>query len=141
VVNGVGKDIFGGVYTAIGASNASVALFNGSDSANLMETVGKLIGYLETNNQDGIEAAVANLTTSQNQVLEVAASVGGRENRVTSAENMVTTLKDNATTTLSSVEDADITELMTKLAQQELAYQAVLKSSSMVMDLSLLNYV
>lgn len=141
VVNGVGKDIFGGVYQATGASNASVVTFSGSDSANLMESVGKLIGYLETNNQDGIEATLEDLTSSQNQVLEVAASVGGRDNRVSSAKNLVTTLKDNANTTLSSVEDADVTELITRLAQQELAYQAVLKSSSMVMDLSLLNYV
>jgi len=28
--------------------------FSGSDSANLLETVGNLIGYLETNNEDGI---------------------------------------------------------------------------------------
>ncbi len=141
VVNGVGKDIFGGVYQATGASNASAVTFNNSDSANLLETVGKLVGYLETNNQDGIEATLEDLTASQNQILEVAASVGGRENRVTSAKNMVSMLKDNANTTLSSVEDADITELMTKLAQQELAFHAVLKSSSMVMNLSLLKYV
>ena len=112
VVNGVGKDIFGGVYKATGASNASVVTFNGSDSANLLESVGKLIGYLETNNQDGIEATLEDLTASQNQILEVAASVGGRENRVTSAGDMVSMLKDNANTTLSSVEDADLTELM-----------------------------
>jgi len=37
--------------------------------------------------------------------------------------------------------DADITTLITKLAQQELAYQAVLKSSSMVINISLLNYI
>ena len=141
VVNGVGKDIFGGVYKASGASNASAVTFNGSDAANLIETVGKLVGYLETNNQEGIAEALENLTTSQNQILEVAASVGGRENRVTAAEDMVATLKDNANTTLSNVEDADLTELLTKLAQQELAYQAVLKSSSMVMDMSLMDYI
>ena len=42
---------------------------------------------------------------------------------------------------LRHVEDADITTLITKLAQQELAYQAVLKSSSMVINISLLNYI
>ena len=54
---------------------------------------------------------------------------------------MVDTLAENADDTLSKTEDADLTELITKLAQQELAYQAVLKSSSTVMNLSLLSYI
>lgn len=141
VVNGVGKDIFGGVYQATGASNASVVTFSGSDASNLFETVGKLIGYLETNNQDGIGDCVDDLTSSQERITNVLTSVGGKENRVSSAETMVETLSDNATTTLSNTEDADITTLVTKLAQQELAYQAVLKTSSMVINISLLNYI
>ena len=141
VANGVGKDIFGGVYQAPGASNASAVAFNGSTAGNLFETVGKLVGYLETNNQDGIEDCVADLTTSQSHVVNVLTSVGGRENRVTAASTMVQSLSSNATSTLSSVEDADLTTLITKLAQQELAYQAVLKSSTMVMNLSLLSYI
>lgn len=145
VVNGVGKDIFGGMYQTT-ASNASTkyytaATFDGSESGNLMETVGKLVGYLETNNQSGIQKCLDDLTASQNQVLVSAASVGAKENRVTSTKDMVTTLSENSTKTLSNVEDADLTELITKLSEQELAYQAVLKSSSMVMNLSLVSYI
>ena len=135
VVNGVGKDIFGGVY------NNQVVTFDGSDESNLFEAVGKLVGYLETNNQQGCQEALDQLTAAQEQVLTVAASVGARENRVTAAGTMVDTLAENAGTTLSKVEDADLTALITKLAEQELAYQAVLKSSSTVMNLSLVNYI
>jgi flagellar hook-associated protein 3 FlgL len=141
VVNGVGKDIFGGIYKAYGDSNYSVASFSGSNAGNLFEVVGNLIGYLETNNEDGIAEALEDLTGAQNTILEAAASVGGKENRVTATKTMVETLSDNATTTLSGVEDADLTELITKLAQQELAYQAVLQSSTKIMGLSLLNYI
>ncbi|KHK02153.1 flagellar hook-associated protein FlgL [Desulfovibrio sp. TomC] len=135
VVNGVGKDIFGGV------SNGQVATFEGSDQANLFESVGKLVGYLETNNQKGCQEALDQLTASQEHVLTMAASVGARENRVTAAGTMVDTLAENSNSTLSKVEDADLSALITKLAQQELAYQAVLKSSSTVMNLSLLSYI
>lgn len=135
VVNGVGKDIFGGV------SNGQAVTFSGSDAANLFETVGKLVGYLETNNQAGCQEALDNLTASQERILTTAASVGAKENRVTSAGTMVDTLNENSTTTLSNVEDADLTTLITKLSEQELAYQAVLKSSSMVMNLSLVSYI
>lgn len=135
VVNGVGKDIFGGIY------NGQAVTFDGSTDANLFEAVGKLVGYLETNNQQGCQEALDQLTASQQQVLTVAASVGARENRVTAAGTMVTTLAENSDTTLSKTEDADLTELITRLAQQELAYQAVLKSSSTVMNLSLVSYI
>jgi flagellar hook-associated protein 3 FlgL len=134
-VNGVGKDIFGGIY------NGKAVTFNGSNGGNLIETVGKLVGFLETNNQSGIQQCLDNLTTSQNNVLTAAASVGAKENRLTLASNTVENLASTADTTLSNVEDADLTELITKLAQQELAYQAVLKTSSTVMGLSLLNYI
>ncbi|MHC1787946.1 flagellar hook-associated protein FlgL [Solidesulfovibrio sp.] len=135
VVNGVGKEIFGGIY------NGQAVTFADSDQANLFETVGKLVGYLETNNQQGCQEALDQLTASQEQVLTMTASVGARENRVEAAGTMVETLAENANTTLSKVEDADLTELITKLAQQELAYQAVLKSSSTVMNLSLVSYI
>lgn len=141
VVNGVGKDIFGGVYQASGASNASVVTFGGSDAANLFETVGKLIGYLETNNEAGISECVDALTSTHEHIANALTEVGGKGNRVTAAKTVVETLSDNASTTLSAIEDADITTLMTSLAQQELAYQAVLKSSSMVIGMSLLDYV
>ena len=134
-VNGVGKDIFGGIY------DGQAVTFEGSVDANLFETVGKLVGYLETNNQQGCQEALDQLTASQQQVLTVAASVGARENRVTAAGVMVDTLAENAEDTLSKTEDADLTELITRLAQQELAYQAVLKSSSTVMNLSLVSYI
>ncbi|EFL50281.1 flagellar hook-associated protein 3 [Solidesulfovibrio fructosivorans JJ]] len=135
VVNGVGTEIFGGI------DNNRAVTFSGSNAGNLFETVGKLVGYLETNNQHGIQNCLDDLTASQNQVLVAASSVGARENRVTSAGTMVTTLQENATSTLSNVEDADLTALITTLSEQELAYQAVLKSSSMVMDMSLVKYI
>ncbi len=135
VVNNVGKDVFGGIY-----NNATVSI-DGSVDGNLFETMGKLIGYLETGNQQGCQQALDQITASQSHVLTVAASVGARENRVTSADTLVQNLQENSNTTLSNVEAADISALMTKLSQQELAYQAVLKSSSTVMQLSLVNYL
>ena len=88
VVNGVGKDIFGGVYQARGNTNYSVAQMSGSNAGNLFETVGELIGYLETNNEDGISASLDKLTASQNTVLEAAAAVGGKVNRVDATKTM-----------------------------------------------------
>ncbi|MGE4297836.1 MAG: flagellar hook-associated protein FlgL [Desulfovibrionaceae bacterium] len=138
-VNNVGKDVFGGVYQATGASNATVAL-DGS-AANMFETVGELIGYLETNNQDGIANALESLDESMSHIMTVAASVGARENRLEVASTVMSSVELADTDSMSDIEDVDVTELMTKLAQQELIYQSVLKSCSTIMGMSLMDYV
>ena len=142
VVNGIGKNVFGGVYQDP-ASNAArpVVIAGTSGASNLFETVGKLVGFLETNNQSGVQQCLADLRSSSQTILNYAADVGARENRLLVAEGVLDNLKYNQTEQLSNVEDVDLTELMTRIAQQQLAYQSVLKSTSMIMNLSLMNYL
>ncbi len=42
---------------------------------------------------------------------------------------------------MSAVEDVDFSELMTRLAQEQLIYNSVLKSSSMIMQMNLSNFL
>ena len=98
-------------------------------------------GYLETNNQSGIQEALEGLATADQHMLTAAASIGARENRLDVMDNVLETLQLNEEERLSTVEDVDITELMTKLANQQLIYETVLRSSSMVMRMSLANYI
>lgn len=141
-VNGIGSQIFGGL-TEVQSNGAWVAAsINGaSNGSNLFETVGELVGYLETNNQDGVQKCLANLTSSQQTVLNYDASVGGRENRLTTTSDFITNLNTTVTTDMSNTEDVDLSLLMTNLAQQQLAYETVLKATSMINGLSLLNYM
>ncbi|WP_432737738.1 flagellar hook-associated protein FlgL [Maridesulfovibrio sp. FT414] len=148
-INDVGKDIFGGVYQAPGYSNASPA-FNGnsmltgsnaSATQNLFETMGNLVAFLETNNQNGVQEALDSLKLSQQHLLTKTADVGGRENRLSVADNVLSSLELNEKERISHIEDVDVGELMTQLSQQQIVYEAVLKSSSMIMKMNLLNYV
>lgn len=141
-VNGVGKDIFGGLYQDP-LSNAArpVVIAGYSNATNLFETVGKLVGYLETNTQGGVQQALADLRSSSQTILNYAADVGARENRLTVAYGVGQNLVENQTQQLSNTEDVDLSALMTRMAQQQLAYQTVLKSTSMIMNLSLMNYL
>lgn len=140
VINNVGKDIFGGLYQQAGASNASPVFGAGSD-INIFETVGELVGFLETNNMDGVADCLEKLTTAQEHLESCAANVGARENRLDFAENTIEVLRDNADTRLSSVEDADLSQLLLDLAKYQYAYQSVLSSSSKIMSMSLLDYI
>ncbi|MBI4805094.1 MAG: flagellar hook-associated protein FlgL [Desulfovibrio sp.] len=140
VINSVGKDVFGGLYKAAGASNASVVFGSGS-SKNIFETIGSLIGHLETNDMDGVGDDLESLTIAQAYLETCTASVGARENRLDFAENTISVLRDNAETNLSAVEDADITQVLIDLSKYQYTYQSVLASSTKIMGMSLLDYI
>jgi len=139
-INNVGKDVFGGMYQSVGASNASVVFADQPDQ-NIFETVGELIGYLETNNTEGIGNSLDKLTAAQAHLETCAADVGGRENRLDFAENTLSVLTDNSTSQLSTVEDADLSQLLLDLSKYQYAYESVLSSSSKIMGMSLLDYM
>jgi flagellar hook-associated protein 3 FlgL len=99
------------------------------------------VAFLETNTQSGVQQCLESLKASQQQVLTSVASVGGRENRLNITANILQNLTLNENERLSAEEDIDIGELMTKLSQQQTVYQAVLKSSSMIMQMNLMQYI
>lgn len=131
-VNGVGKDIFGGYYQG----KPSI-----EGDANLFEVVGNFIGYLEGNNQEGCQKTLAALEKAHETVLAESTRLGGLENRIEMASDVLSFQKLDQQERLSYTEDIDLTELLTKLTRQQLTYQTVLQSSSMIMKLSLANYV
>ncbi len=132
-VNNVGKDIFGGMYEGKAAY--------GGDDRNMFEVVGKLIGYCETNNQEGIQECLDALTTAQKNIETQNARIGGLENRLSLAKDFLSFQKIDQEDRLSYTEDIDLTELLNNLARQELAYNTVLKSSSMIMQLNLTKFI
>ena len=135
-VNNVGKDIFGGMYKDPADDYAKTL-----GDPNLFDTVGELIGYCETNDSDGIGRALAKLDDCLKLVTTRLADVGGRENRLTAAFQTAVIREMSEDNARSSIEDVDTITLMTKLAQQQLAYNTVLKSSSMIMQMSLMNFI
>ncbi|WP_419787607.1 flagellar hook-associated protein FlgL [Pseudodesulfovibrio sp.] len=166
-INNVGKGIFGGIYTdpdsvlaakgssiPVGSANTErVFASNGAPkmavsiegqdekTKNLFEVLGNLVAFTETNNQTGVQQCLADLARAQEQVLNNAAEVGGRENQLTIGSTILDGLQLNEKTLLSSIEDADVSELMTDLAQQQLVYQAVLQSTSTIMQLNLSKFI
>jgi len=138
-VNMVGKHIFGGLYNY--PENTAYPHAEVVPGPNMFETLGKLIAALETNDQEMVQQCLPELDAIMALVRTRVAEVGGRENRlaVTQAALMMRTFSEEDH--LSRIEDVDITELMTRLAQQQIAYNSVLKSSSMIMQMSLVNFL
>jgi flagellar hook-associated protein 3 FlgL len=136
-LNNIGSEIFGGYY-----ENGTQPVFSDSDvGKNIMVTVGKLVAALENNSQQGSAEALDGLKKGHQYFTTQLASVGARENRLDVADTVLSGLKLNETERMSNVEDADLATLLTELANQQLSYEAVLKSSSMIMKMSLVNYL
>lgn len=131
-----GKDIFGGIYQAKGSDYATPV-----DDPNIFETISDLIAYCQTNNQDGCGQAVEDLRKMSEHLLTKLANVGGKYNRVSANITVLTTHQLNQEERMSNIEDVDLTTLLNNIKKQEVTYQGVLQTSSMIMNLSLLNYI
>ncbi len=140
-VNNIGKEIFGGIFVDPTAQGGNRLAFESAPDKNIFNVLGELVGYLETNNQSGVQRCLAALDGAHSQLLNEAASVAGRENRLDISSTILKGLEINENERLSNVEDIDVGELMTKLAQQQISYEAVLKTSSLIMKMTLVNYV
>ncbi|WP_028587052.1 flagellar hook-associated protein FlgL [Desulfocurvus vexinensis] len=134
VVNNVGKDIFGGLYQAVGSTQASAV-----SGGNLFETMGRLVAALETNDMDAVAQCLVDLDTAQETVLRGAASVGARESRLASIEAALVLRKESDTQLMSAIEDADLVTLMTKLQAAQTAYTSVVETSAEIMTLSMVD--
>ncbi len=137
-INSVGTDIFGGLYEENGSIISADAEDNGS---NLFESIGKFIGFLETNDQDGIGDCLEEFSLAHETLSTAQGAIGGREVRVEFAQAALELCKESTNTNISAIEDADITQLSVDLARAEYIYQSVLSTSAQVMQLSLLNYL
>lgn len=131
-VNRVGTEIFGGYY------DDKPTL---SDDTNLFNIMGDFIAALEFNNQEGCQEAYAKLSTCLEYVTTQTSRTGALENRVSLAYDVNTSTLLSQEEVLSGTEDIDLTELLSKLTQQQTTYQTVLMSSSMIMNMGLMNYL
>ncbi len=138
-VNMVGSDIFGGLYDYPQDGIEYPVPVTGH--ANLFEVVGNLVAAAETNSPDDMGQALDDLKAVMNVVLTKAADIGGRENRLSVTQGALVMRSFSEEDNLSQMEDVDVSELMTRLSQQQIAYNSVLKSSSMIMQMSLVNFL
>ena len=139
-VNNVGKDVFGGLFSTTGDPNLQ-AMFGEGEGKNLFETVGRLIGFCETNDATGIARSLTELDAAHKTVMTYQAGVGGKENRIDVTLEMLDANKFDQVSRMSAIEDVNLSELMIRFTQQQLAYQTVLKSSSMIMQLNMTKFV
>ena len=107
----------------------------------MFETISDLIAYCQTNNLDGCGQAVEDIKKMSEHLLTKLAQVGGKSNRIEANLTVLTTHQLNQEERMSNIEDADLTTLLNNITKQQVTYQGVLQTSSMIMNMSLLNYI
>ena len=117
----------------------------GSDGDAVYGTIFKSLSDFKTalaaNDLAGIQKAMSDMDGNAEHISNTISDVGARLNRLDIRENILEDLKINSKDVLSRVQDADIAEAITDMKAKELAYKAVLSSSSKVMELSLVDYL
>jgi flagellar hook-associated protein 3 FlgL len=112
-----------------------------SEPENVLDTLMRLKWALEHNDVEGVEAELPHLRAAIRRVTTLETKVGTSLIRNQFVTSNLDLNKYAAESTLSQVEDADFTTLITNLKNAQLVYEAVLGTTGLTTKLSLLNYI
>ncbi len=107
----------------------------------IFTVVSDLITALNTDDTDGIKAAIDGLDRGFNQVVSVNSDLGGRVTRLQSIRDNIESFSADVRILLSDMEDANIPEIITELKAKEVSLSALMASSAKVFQLSIFNYM
>ncbi|WP_245827656.1 flagellar hook-associated protein FlgL [Paenisporosarcina indica] len=118
------------------ANVSADALFN-NGGVNLFDTLESIVSSLGS----GDPIQLDKIDKGINQLLTTSAEAGARFNRVESIENRVLDTNLALKSMLSSIEDVDYAETITKLKSEESVYQASLAAAAKIIQPSLMDFL
>jgi flagellar hook-associated protein 3 FlgL len=115
---------------------------NSSTGADLFNHLISLQQNLQSGNTTAISSTDApNLTKDENNVLDQISTNGVLQSRLQAASSIGTQQGNALTSQISNDTNADLATTITKLQQTQTAFQAALETGTMVMSISLVNYL
>ncbi len=131
-VNTVGSDVFGGVDADTGAAYSD---------PNLFEAISDSVAYLWIGDEGGVATTLETIDDGHDQMTIKAANVGAREEKAEFTSTSLSYSRERVTSAISDKEDADSAALTIELSKTEYIYNAVLSSTSKVINMSILDYL
>lgn len=110
-------------------------------AADMVGTLIVLENALRADDREGAERLLQSLDDSIQLLLNNRATVGARSIRLDSTSTRLTDLELSLTKSLSEVEDADLTKVLTDLATYENNYQSALMATAKIIQPSLLDFL
>jgi flagellar hook-associated protein 3 FlgL len=130
-----------GINLTYNISGAEAFTSSGSNSVDVFATLNALRDALNNNDAQGISNQINNLKDAQNQVTLNESQCGTKSNHIDVVRNNLTDLDDKLSAMLSDAQDADLTELATRLSMKEVALKASYVIASKIGDISILDYL
>lgn len=130
----------------IGKTDAVQTNLPGSDvfrnsSGDIFKTLMSLERALKNNDVPNISASMSDITSSTQVISNNLASVGARMNRLDYTKSVLLKSETDTKEQKSKIEDLDYAEAVLTLQNQQVIYQATLKSSAMIASMSLVDFI
>jgi flagellar hook-associated protein 3 FlgL len=107
----------------------------------IFNTLFDLRQYLDNNDVNGLDRSMTRLDKHFKYLSTLIADTGIKANRIEVKQKINMDLNLSLTERGSKIEDADMIKAVMELQSNQLAYEAALKSSTMLLQLSLVDYL
>jgi flagellar hook-associated protein 3 FlgL len=131
-VNVTGEEVFGAPTSAPTSS---------STSDNAFAALKQLSDALGSGDQNGINQALANISTRLDKLQAARADLGARSNRVDLIKNRLDDLESNYQNLLANTEDADLAKTITDLKMAENVQNASLAAGARIIQPTLVDFL
>ena len=111
------------------------------DGTNVFDVLQDLHAALENMDQQDVSETLPRITDALTKIITQRSTVGTALKQLESTQGILEDLGLQTSELLSNTEDTDMVEVLTKLRTREIAFEATLKSTSMITGLSLIDYM
>ncbi|MFN7980604.1 MAG: flagellin [Vicinamibacterales bacterium] len=125
----------------VGVSVDGQSILKGSDAADVLTTLDNLATAAQNNDQTTLKAGVQLLKNAFDRATRAQSQVGYDESNVAQSTNQIATLRTAAVARLSTAQDTNMAEAITRMAKAQTAYQAALGAVGAASKLSLMDYI
>lgn len=131
-VNSVGSEMFGGVDPATGQPYLE---------PNMFEAMSDSVAFMWIGDEKGTATTLETIDDGYNNMLIKTSNVGAREEKADFTAQSLNLTRERVSSAISDEEDADSTQLTIELSRTEYVYNAVLNSTSKVINMSIMDYL
>ncbi|WP_206886037.1 flagellin [Alicyclobacillus mali (ex Roth et al. 2021)] len=113
-----------------------------SGAANdLQQTLDNIVSDLQNGDVTSLQGDLNDLNANLANVVNINADLGGRIQRMTSAQNLMQQYQTNLTNLKGGIEGADMAQVMTQFSTDQVIYEAALQMGAQILLPSLVNYL
>jgi flagellar hook-associated protein 3 FlgL len=133
----INREIAQGVYEPINVGGEEIL----NSRVDIFSLMADVKNSLFRNDGEAVSQAIADIDSALDQASGTLAKIGAARNGFDLAQAKLDTENTNLKALISSLEDADLAEVLVNFRAEQTAYEAALAASATIMNTSLLNFL